>query len=264
MPTIHPTAILTGDIALADDVSIGPYCVLTGPLTIGAGTRLMGNNYLTGPATIGPRNTFYPFAAVGFAPQDLSFDPLHPGPGIVMGEGNTIREQVTIHRATREDKPTQIGNHNYIMIGAHLGHDSIIGDHCVLVNYAAVGGHVRLDDRVVISGVGGIHQFCRAGRGAFIAGGILTTKDLPPWFMLTGNNCAGSLNVVGMRRNNLSQDQIADIKWVFKILYRRGLSMAKATVALEERGDNPTIKEYLDFIHSSERGIVRGRPDPRR
>src|SRR5437870_12468274 len=130
--TIHPSAILEGDIQLADDVAIGPHCVLTAPpgtsITLGTGTRLIGNVYLQGPLAMGAHNTIYPFVTLGFPPQDLKWDPSIPGAGVRIGSGNVFREHVTIHRATSHETPTVIGEHNYWMACSHAGHDAHVGD----------------------------------------------------------------------------------------------------------------------------------------
>ena len=119
MPSIHPTAVLEGDVSLADDVAVGPNCVLIGPITIGAGSRLVGNVWLHGPLRMGEGNVVYPFACLGFAPQHAKFDPATAGPGVLIGDGNTIREHVTIHRAFTDEAPTTLGDRNFLMASSH-------------------------------------------------------------------------------------------------------------------------------------------------
>jgi UDP-N-acetylglucosamine acyltransferase len=261
MATVHQTSILSGDVQLADDVSIGPYCVLDGTsasITIGSGSRLLGHSWLHGPLTVGANNTIYPFACLGFSPQDLKWDPLRPGAGVVIGEGNTFREHVTIHRATSDDQPTTIGNNNYFMASSHAGHDCTIGNHCIFANGTLFGGFVRVDDRVITGGTAAVHQFCRIGRGAMLSGTAGMTQDLPPFFMLTATNVAGSINLIGLRRSNTPADVIEDVRWVYKTLYRRGLSTTTAVEQLRARGDRPMVREYIEFITSGKRGICRG------
>jgi UDP-N-acetylglucosamine acyltransferase len=258
VPTIHPTAIIDGDVQLADDVTIGPHCVLTGPITIGAGTRLIGSAYLQGPLRMGSNNFVYPFACLGFSPQHVKFDPATPGRGVVIGDGNTFREQATIHRAFTDDGPTTIGDRNFFMATSHAAHDCIIGSDCVLVNQSLVGGHVTLQDRVIVGGGCAIHQFCRIGYGAMLSGGMATGLDIPPWFVLTGHNACGSLNVIGLRRSDLSKEDVKCIRWVYKTLYRRGLSLSASIEVLHERKDEPIVADYIAFIEGSDRGICRG------
>jgi UDP-N-acetylglucosamine acyltransferase len=226
---------------------------------VGAGTRLLGHAYLYGPLTVGRDNTVYPFTCLGFAPQSLAYDPAQPGKGLVVGDHNTLREGVTMHRAMTDGGPTTIGNHNYFMTNTHAGHDARVGDHCVLASGALLGGHVIVDERVTIGGNTTIHQFCRIGRGAMLSGSVAMTADVAPFFMLTGINVVGSLNVVGMRRQGLPRDQIEDVRWVYKILYRRGLPASAALEALRERADRPMVAEYVAFIEASRRGLCTGR-----
>lgn len=265
MPQVHPTAILDGDITLADDVTIGPWCHLTGPITIGPGTHLIGNVYIHGPATIGANNRMYPFACLGFSGQDLKWDVSRPGAGIVVGDGNTFREHVTIHRATRDEQPSRIGDHNFWMASSHGGHDLQFGSNSIVANATLFAGEVEVGDNVITGGNSGVHQFCRVGRGSFLAGGKVTSKDIPPFFMLTGTNCAGSINIIGMRRRGIPRDQIDDVQWVFRTLYRKGHALRTAVDLIRERAaDRPMVKEMLDFIESSKRGITEGTVDPRR
>lgn len=254
MPNVHPTAIVQGNVDLADDAQIGPYCVLTGPITAGPGTRLLGNVYLQGPMTLGANNTIYPFACLGFAPQHAQFDPQTPGQGLVIGDENTFREHVTIHRAFTEAGPTRIGDRNVFMASSHAGHDCQIGNDCTFANGALLGGHVTVEDRVVVGGGMLVHQFCRIGLGAMLSGGMGTKADVPPFFMLTGTNICGAVNMIGLRRSGMPRDQIEDVRWVYKTLYRRGHSPRDALIELKKRSERPMIADYIAFIESSERG----------
>jgi UDP-N-acetylglucosamine acyltransferase len=266
--SIHPTATLEGDVRLADDVSIGPQCVLIAPpgtsITIGSGTRLIGHVYLTGPLTIGEKNTIYPFGTLGMSPQDLKWDPNVPGAGLVIGSGNTFREAVTIHRATSHETPTRIGDNNYWMANSHAGHDCCIGNNCIFANTALLAGFVRVDDRVVFGGHTVAHQFCRIGRGAMLTGAAGIGMDLPPFFMLTGINIAGSINLIGLRRSGMASNDIDTVKWVYRTLYREGLPVKKAAEVLRERADHPLVREYIEFIAASKRGICPAEGNPLR
>lgn len=261
MPTVHPTAIIQGDVTLAADCLIGPNCVLdgeTGPITVGGGTRLIGNVYLTGPLHIGERNTIYPFACLGFSPQDLKWDPGRPGAGLVVGNGNTFREHVTLHRATSDDKPTTIGSDNYFMASSHAGHDCVVGNNCIFANASMLAGFVQVADRVITGGTAAIHQFVRLGRGVMVSGCVGPVQDVPPFFMVTGINVAGSINIIGLRRSKTPPDVIEDVRWVYKTLYRRGLSLKSAIEVVRERAERPMIREYLEFLESAKRGICHG------
>lgn len=264
MPEIHPTAILEGDINLADDVEIGPGCVLTGPITIGPGSRLIGHVWLNGPLTLGKSNTLYPNACLGFAPQDISWDPKRAGAGVMVGRNNLFREGVTIHRATSNDTPTTIGDDNFFMSNAHAGHDVIVGNNCTFSNATLLGGHAIIENHVIMGGNAGVHQFCRVGRRVMIAGMGAVTRDVLPFFMISGINIAGSLNVVGLRRSDMPREDIKAVRWVYKTINRRGKSLKSALEELKTRADNPIVREYLDFIESSKRGICTSRDDPKR
>jgi UDP-N-acetylglucosamine acyltransferase len=258
MPNVHSSAVLHGDIELADDVVIGPHCVLDavgGRIVLGPGTRLIGNVYLTGPLTMGRGNTAYPFATLGMPPQDLKWDPAVPGAGLVIGDGNTFRESATINRATSHESPTIVGDKNYWMINSHAGHDCRIGNNCIFANGTLLAGFVQVDDRVITGGNATIHQFCRVGRGAMLSGTMGMSMDLPPFFMLTAGNVAGSINLIGLRRSGMPSEDIDTVKWVYRTLYREGVPPKKALETLRERGDHPIVREYVEFIESSKRGI---------
>jgi UDP-N-acetylglucosamine acyltransferase len=219
---------------------------------------------LEGPLRLGARNLLFPFATLGLAPQDTGFPPDEPGAGLVIGDDNVFRESVTIHRATSRETPTRVGSANYWMVNTHAGHDCQIGSRCVFANGTLLAGHVEVGDGVVTGGNVAVHQHCRVGRGALISGTMGLNKDLPPFFTLTGGNIAGSLNLVGMRRSGMPGHEIDDVRWVFKILYRKGLSTKRAVEELRTRAERPIVAEYLDFIAATRRGIVPGEGEARR
>lgn len=242
---------------LADDVVIGPGCVIFGPVTLGPGCVLIANACLHGPLTMGDRNVVYPAASIGFAPQDIGFDRSQLGAGCVIGDRNTFREGVTIHRG-KTDQPTRIGSDNYFMASSHAGHDAIIGNHCIFANGTLLGGHVEIGDRVITGGNVPVHQFVRLGRGVFISGSMATSLDVPPFFMVTGSNISGTLNLVGMRRLGVPREQIDMARWVHRTLMRSGLPLSTALERLRERGDDPMVREYIQFIESAKRPIIHG------
>ena len=260
MARIHPSAVVLGEVTLAPDAEIGPFCVIEGcpgPVTIGAGTRLLHRVTIQGPCTIGERNTLYPGATIGLPPQDLGFNPGEPGPGVVVGNDNVFRECVTIHRG-KTQAPTRIGNHNYFMVNSHAGHDCVIGDRNIFANGTLLAGHVEVADRVITGGNSTIHQFCRVGRGAFVGGLTGFSLDLPPFFMVTGINIAGSLNIVGMRRSGMNRADIDTVKWVYKVLQRSRLPRDAKLVELRTRAGDAVVDEYIAFVASAKRGIVPG------
>lgn len=258
MPRIHPSATIVGEAILADDVEIGPNCALFGPVTLGAGTKLIANACLHGPLVMGERNIVYPGASIGFAPQDVAFDRDSAGAGCVIGSGNVFRECVTIHRG-KTDQPTRIGDDNYWMACSHAGHDAIVGSRNIFANSTLLGGHVELGDRIITGGNTSVHQFVRIGRGVFMTGNVATSLDVPPFFMVTGTNLAGSLNLVGMRRSGMQRDQIDAVRWVYRTLMRSGLAPRAAVERLRERAGEAIVDEYIRFVEQAKRPIIHGR-----
>ena len=259
MPDIHPTAVIEGDLDAADDVVIGPGCVISGAVRLGAGTRLVGHVYLQGPLEIGAGNTVYPFACVGFAGQHTQADPDRPGPGVVIGDDNTLRESVRVHRAFTDDGPTTIGDRNYLMDGSHVGHDCRVGDDCVLVTNAMLGGHVLLEDRVNIGGGCGVHQHVRIGQGAMLSGNVGATLDVPPWFTLTGINVCSAVNLIGLRRSGAPREDIDDARWAYVVICREDRSRSSMLERLRERSGRPMVDRYIEFIETARRGICKDR-----
>lgn len=260
MPShVHPTAILEGEVTLAEDVRIGPWCVINGPARIGPGTVLLGQNFLQGPIELGAGNVLYPGVHLGFAPQSLRYDPQQPGHGLVIGDRNIFREGVTIHRAMTDEGPTRIGNANFFMANAHAGHDAQIGHHCVFANGTLIAGHVVVEDRVITGGNATVHQFVRLGRGCMVSGLVGTGYDVLPWMMVTAINIAGGINLVGLRRSGASAQDIDDMRWIYRVVCRMNLLPAGALERLRERADRPLVAEAIAFFGHSTRGILRAR-----
>jgi UDP-N-acetylglucosamine acyltransferase len=257
MPTIHPSSIIEGDVQLADDVVIGPWCVVTGTVRIGAGSRLMAQNHITGRTDIGEKNTFWPGAIIGGAPQDINFDHTCEEPGLVIGDRNMFREGVTVHRG-KTTEPTRIGNDNYFMTNSHVGHDSVLGDNIQIATGSMLGGHSTIGDRVIIGGAAAVHQFCRIDEGAMISGCSGVSLDVPAWFIVTGISICSSLNLIGMRRHGMSTDEIQSRRWVYKTLFRQHHSGSVALDLLRAKSDDPVVAGYIKFIEASDRGICRG------
>ena len=254
MAQIHPSAVLDGNITIADDVVVGPNCVLQGDIVIGSGCHLVGSVYLNGKLVMGSRNVVYPFSCIGFAAQDIQFPHDQFEPGIVIGNDNTFREGCTVHRATQKI-PTTIGNHNLLMTTSHVGHDSQVANRVTLVTDSALAGHVHVHDKVIVSGSSAAHQFVTLGCGAMLAGGLVTTYDVLPHFLLTGYNIVGSINLVGMRRSGMSSDEITRRKEIYKLLYRSEHTLSRAIEILRSQED-AVAQEYIDAIDHSRRGIV--------
>ncbi len=256
MPTIHPTAFVDPNAELADDVFVGPYCIIEGRVTLGPGCRLVSHACLKGPLTIGKDNQVYPFACLGYDPQDRKFSPDFEGAGTTIGDHNVFRESVTVHRATGE-LPTTIGSGNYLMANAHIAHDCTVGDDCMFANSAVIAGHVRIEDKVILAGGAGVQQFCRMGRLSMLSGNEGITKDLPPFCIVHHTKRVGSLNVIGLRRNGY-RDNIKPLQQAFDLLYKTGLTTPAAADRIEkEVGDDPLCTEFARFIRTAERGVTQ-------
>ncbi|MDH3582660.1 MAG: acyl-ACP--UDP-N-acetylglucosamine O-acyltransferase [Phycisphaerae bacterium] len=255
MPSIHATAIVDRQAELADDVEVGPLCIIEGAVRLGSGTRLLQRVSLQGPLVMGKDNIAYPGACVGFAPQDLKFDARQAGAGTVIGDGNFLREGVSISRATG-DQPTTVGHRNYLMAACHIGHDTQMGDDCMLANSALIAGHCELGDRVLVGGNAGVHQFARLGRLSVAGGASAITQDIPPFCVLHESRAIGSLNIVGLRRAG-HRDHIKALQRAFDILFRQGHVTPTAADRIDdELGDDPLCTELAAFVRSTRRGIT--------
>ncbi|QNN24413.1 acyl-ACP--UDP-N-acetylglucosamine O-acyltransferase [Planctomycetales bacterium ZRK34] len=259
MPQIHPSAIVDRSVELADNVVVGPFCIIRGRVNIGAGTRLLHRVTIQGPVTIGEQNLLYPHTAVGYAPQDRKFDATEEGAGVVIGNQNTLREGVTIHRATH-DEPTRLGDRNYMMVNTHLGHDVVVGNDCTFANGALMAGHVVVGDNVTFGGNAAVHQFCRVGRLVMMSGVVAVTQDVPPFCVVYDMRSVGSLNIVGLRRAGL-REHVRPLKQAFQIFYNQKLPNNAAADRIDnELGDDPLCREFAEFIRNTKRGISPYRP----
>ncbi|MBX6313253.1 MAG: acyl-ACP--UDP-N-acetylglucosamine O-acyltransferase [Isosphaeraceae bacterium] len=252
---IHPTAVIGPEAELAPDVQVGPFAIIEGPVVVGPGCVIEGHTCLSGPLTMGRDNFVGHGAVLGKAPQSRNYrgEPTK----LVIGNGNTFREYVTVHRGTIEGGgETRIGDRNLLMIGAHVGHDSRLGDGCTLVNNALVAGHVELHDGCILSGHTAVQQRVRVGRLAMIGGMGATSRDVPPFVLQQGYNCVTGLNVVGMRRAGISAEAIAALREAYRILYKEGRTRAAALERIEaDLGTFAEVREFVAFIRASTLGI---------
>lgn len=255
---IHPSAIVHPDARLAPDVTVGPWTLIGADVEVGAGTVIDSHVVIKGPTRIGEHNRFYPFSTIGEDTPDLKYD--GEPTRLVIGNHNTIREGVTIHRGTVQDRSeTTIGDHNLLMAYVHVGHDSVLGNHCILVNNTALAGHVHIGDWAILSGFTLVHQYCHIGAHSFTGMGTALGKDLPAYVMASGNPAAAkSINAEGLRRRGFSKGDIASIQRAFKVLYRRGYTMSEAMESLNDMaGDCEALQVMVESIQNSSRGIVR-------
>jgi UDP-N-acetylglucosamine acyltransferase len=249
---VDPTA------QLAENVTVGPFAVIGPDVVIGAGTHIGPHVVINGPCVIGRDNRIYQFASVGEDPQDKKYagEPTR----LEIGDRNRIREFTTIHRGTIQDESlTRIGSDNLLMAYTHVAHDCRLGDNVIMANAASLGGHVQIDDWVILGGFTIVHQFCRIGRHAFAGMGSAISKDVPPFVMVSGHPAKPhGLNSEGLRRRGFDRERIARIKRGYRMLYSQGLALSAAREALEEAGQtDEDIRVVAEFLAASERSIVR-------
>jgi len=255
---IHPTAIIDAQAEISDTATIGPYVVIGPNVTVGPESIIEPHVVIRGPTTIGARNHIYQFSTVGEATPDLKY---HDEPTeLVIGNDNIIRENVTIHRGTVQDRGiTQLGDHNLIMAYVHVGHDSIVGNNTILVNNTALAGHVVVGDWAILSGYTLVHQFCKIGAHSFSGMGTAIGKDVPAFVTVAGSPAeAKTINSEGLRRRGFSSHTLAELRRAYKIIYRQGLTLDNAVQRLEGMvKDTPELQMLIDSLSNSERGIVR-------
>jgi len=255
---IHPTAIVEEGAEIHESAEVGPYCIVGPHVKIGAGTRVGPHAVLDGRTEIGENNRIFHHASVGAVPQHAKYrgEPTK----LVIGSDNVLREFVTVHLGTVEDRGvTIIGDRNLLMAYAHVAHDCTLEDGVIMANAATLGGHVYVESRVVLGGLVGIHQFVRIGRNAMIGGMSAVRLDIPP-FVRASDNPAKlyGLNIVGLQRAGFSADEIGRLRKAYRILFQSG-ELLKDAVAMvrAELGEDPNVMNLVEFVEKSERGFCR-------
>lgn len=250
---IHPTAVVDPGAKIGSNVEIGPFCVISAGAVIGDNCQIQAHAVIEGSVRMGIGNFIGYGAIIGAAPQDLSFDPKTQS-SVEIGNSNTIREYCTIHRGSAEGSATTIGDGNFLMVGNHLGHNCVLGDGVVMANDCLLAGYVRIDDRAFIGGGSRFHQGIRMGRLVMAEGRF--TKNLPPFLGAAKNEVYG-MNILGMRRANLSPAERDEVKRAFKLLYRSGLNTRQALEKAAETEFGPIGREFFEFVaNAGKRGIV--------
>ncbi|CAM3734626.1 Acyl-[acyl-carrier-protein]--UDP-N-acetylglucosamine O-acyltransferase [Vibrio aerogenes CECT 7868] len=255
---IHPTSVIEEGAVIGAKVKIGPFCYVDAKVEIGEGTELLSHVVVKGPTTIGKDNRIFQFASIGEDCQDLKFR--GEDTQLIIGDRNTIRESVTMHRGTVQDQGiTRVGHDNLFMINAHVAHDCVIGNQCIFANNATLAGHVTIGDYAILGGMSAIHQFCNIGEHAMLGGGSIVVQDVPPYIMAQGNHCAPfGVNIEGLKRRGFEKAEIHAIRRAYKALYRSGLTLDKAKAEIEKEADTtPAVKAFLSFFEKSTRGIIR-------
>jgi UDP-N-acetylglucosamine acyltransferase len=257
---VHPSAVVSPEAVLADGVVVGPHVVIEGAVTVGPDCVLRPHATLCGPLTMGRGNIVFSGAVLGDQPQHLKYN--GEPTSVEIGDFNIFREHVTVHRGTTHSWKTTIGSHNFFMVNSHIAHDCKVGNRCILVNGALVGGHCELADGVYLSGNSAVHQFVRIGRLALLSGCSTTTKDMPPFVMQQKIDTVVGVNVIGMRRAGLTHEEIDAVREAFRLLFRANLVLPAALEHIErDLGQVAPVAEMVAFLRQSHRGInpMRGR-----
>ena len=260
---IHSTAIIDPTAELDASVEVGPYSVIGANVRIGAGTSIGSHVVLSGPMTIGRDNQIFPYAALGAISQDKTAKPDDPT-SVVIGDGNVIREFVTIQRGTMKEYEskrgeTRIGDRNWIMNYCHIAHDCTVGDDTIFANNASLAGHVEIGDWAILGGYTLVYQFCRIGAHAFTAFSAGVAGDIPPFVMVQGNPAEPrAINKEGLRRRKFDPADVEAIEEAYKLIYRSGKLMAEVRTELEPMAQaNAHVQRMLDFIRTGKRPLVR-------
>jgi UDP-N-acetylglucosamine acyltransferase len=255
--SVHPSAIIAAGARIPESCTIGPYCTVGSEVALGEYCNLISHVVLDGRTRIGARNTFYPFCSVGVAPQDLKYkgEPTET----VIGDGNTIRECVTVSRGTTGGGGvTRLGSNNLLMAYAHIGHDSHVGSNCILANSATLAGHVIIEDFVTLGAFCPVHQHCVLGTHAYIGGGTIVTQDVLP-FSLTSSrreNKAFGINKIGLERRGFSPQRIKTLQKAYRLLLAAKMNTTQAVEKMREL-DGDDVALLINFIERSERGVIK-------
>ncbi len=259
---IHPTATIDPAARLGEEVEVGPYAVIGGEVEIGARTVVQSHAVIEGAVHLGMDNRIGQGAIIGGFPQDLSFK-AGTRSAVEIGDGNVIREHVTIHRGTAEGSVTRLGNNNFFMAGAHFGHNCEIGNNVVIANNCLLGGYVTVDDGAFLGGGCVFHQFMRVGRLVITQGISGFGKDIPPFCAAAGVNKVVGLNIVGLRRAGFDAADRAEIKAAFHLLYESGLNVSQALAQAGEKTWREPAQKFFDFVAAAKRrgicALRRGR-----
>lgn len=258
MTGVDSRALVDPSAKLAGDVQVGPWTLIGPDVEIGEGSVIAPHVIIKGPTRIGRHNRIYQFSTVGDDTPDMKYqgEPTR----LVIGDHNVIREGVTIHRGTVQDRyETTIGNYNLIMAYAHVGHDSVIGDHCIMVNNSGVAGHVHVGDWAILSGYALVHQHCHIGTHSFCGMATAVSKDVPAYVTVFGNPAeARSINFEGLRRRGFTSEAMHALRNAYKTVYRQGLTVEEALTQLQSlSAEFEEVKVFCGSILSSTRGITR-------
>jgi UDP-N-acetylglucosamine acyltransferase len=255
---IHPTALVSPNTQIAEDVVIGPYSIIAENVTIDSGTTIGPHVVIDPFVQIGPNCRIYQYAAIGAPPQSLKFKGEETY--VHIGAGCIVREFVTIHRGTAfGGGRTTIGDNCFLMAYTHIAHDCTVGKQVVMANNATLAGHITIGDHATIGGLVAIHQFVRVGEYAFVGGKSAVVKDIPPYVIAAGDRAVlHGLNQVGLKRHGFSNGSLAALKKTYRLIFRIGLTLNEAIErVVAEVEPVPEVKNFIAFIKASQRGITR-------
>lgn len=257
MNNIHPTAIVSPKAKLGNNIEIGPYAVIQDDVEIGDDCKIGPHVGIYNGARIGNRVKIFQGASISNLPQDLKY--ANEQTYLVIGEDTVIREFATLHKGTAATGKTVIGKNCLLMAYTHVAHDCKIGDKVIISNATQIAGHVTIEDVVIIGGQGAVHQFCKIGQHAMVGGGGMVGTDIPPYSLVSGYPARFmGLNIVGLRRRNFSSEDINTLKETYRIFYNSGLNHTEALKIIKEKfSEHPLVKNVIEFIEASERGVVR-------
>jgi UDP-N-acetylglucosamine acyltransferase len=259
--SIHPLAVVSPGARIGTGVTIGPFAIVEEGAEVGDFCSLASGVVIKAGVTVGCHNEFGEHAVIGGLPQHVA-RPAAIG-RVVIGDHNVFREHVTIHRAMKPEGVTQVGDGNYVMAGAHFGHDVTVGSTCIFANASLLGGHVTVEDRAFVSGAVAVHQFCRIGRLAMVGGHARVVQDVPPYMLLDGQSgCIVGLNIVGLRRSGHAADAIAELKSAYRAIYRRGLPWREVIEALRLEFTGESVAHLRAFLEGGTRGFAQERRAP--
>ncbi len=257
-PGVHPTADIDPSAKIGKNLQIGAYSIVGAEVTLGDDCVLMPHSVVQGPSTLGAGNRIFPFACLGMEPQDLKY--AGERTTLEIGDGNTFREGVTVHRGTAGGGGiTRIGSGDLLMAGTHIAHDCQVGSNVIFANAATLAGHVTVEDGATIGAFSGVHQFCRIGRQAYIGGYSVITQDALPYVLTVGNRAKSyGINVIGLERKDFPAESIRDLKHAYRILFRSHLALEEALARLQnEIPDGSEVRHLISFIRKSQRGVIR-------
>jgi UDP-N-acetylglucosamine acyltransferase len=255
---IHPTAIVDASARLAENVAVDPYAVIGAEVEIGAGSTVGAHALIKGPTRIGRNNRIGAYASLGGDPQDKKY--AGERSELVIGDGNTLHEFVTVSRGTRDGGGvTRIGDDNWVMAYAHIAHDCTVGSHTIFANNATLAGHVEIGDYVVLGGFAGVHQFCKIGAHAFAAMYSAINRDVPPFIYVAGQFAVPrGVNAEGLKRRGFDAARVSAIKRAYRTLYLSHKTLEEARAALAEQASaSDDVRAFVGFIDRSERALVR-------